>query len=243
MFFECLENHFLREYYRYPFRVGWEQLEVFVAKHGHFVQGSDDVHLRRSAITWSPRLGGHVTVRTASYRWTKWPWWPRKLRAALNRLWKGIYNIPTVMTESNNTIYAVTLFEGSIFVSWQLMQDWVRNHVYYLNEIINQNDQLNILAFIFISYHNQIRHNPYSSHELCHRLKFHLCNILRDLPCHTWTDPAHNYLKTKRMKCLEFTIFGIAVICCLVFRIEHSTGFHFIYTILTSVEGKIDPWG
>ena len=48
-------------------------------------------NLRRSAITWSPRSGGHVTGRTASDRWKKWPRWSRKLRAALNRLWKGIY--------------------------------------------------------------------------------------------------------------------------------------------------------
>ena len=36
----------------------------------------------RSAVT-----GGHVTSRTVKDRWKKWPWWSRKLRAALTQCW------------------------------------------------------------------------------------------------------------------------------------------------------------
>ena len=42
-----------------------------------------------------------TTGRIASDRW-KWPRSSRKLRAPLNRLWKGIYIYPIIMTESNN---------------------------------------------------------------------------------------------------------------------------------------------
>ena len=36
--------------------------------------------------------------RTASDRWKKWPRWSRKLRAALNRLWKGTLSISILLS-------------------------------------------------------------------------------------------------------------------------------------------------
>ena len=35
-------------------------------------------------------MGGHVTRRDSTQRWMKRSWWPRKLRPATTRLWKGI---------------------------------------------------------------------------------------------------------------------------------------------------------